>query len=159
MSIGKNGKKCKSPRFLPTFFYIWGRILKTEGEKRGFLTLAVAARLNFFVFLFAVALCWQILWANHGKRGCEAVIKGSQKQMIVVRTGDSHYFDEAYFVLRREVDPSRSRGDILREANRILEESSFASGRDKRKHRRGWIFFAVGILCGCLLAAVIFALL
>ena len=32
------------------------------------------------------------------------MIKGAQKQMIVLRTADSRYFDEAYFVLRREID-------------------------------------------------------
>ncbi|MBQ9132159.1 MAG: hypothetical protein IJX62_06795 [Clostridia bacterium] len=80
------------------------------------------------------------------------MIKGSQKQMIVVRTGDSHYFDEAYFVLRREVKTSHCHTDMLREANRILEESAFSGEQTKRKHRRGWIFFLFGILCGGLLA-------
>ena len=50
------------------------------------------------------------------------MIKGAQKQMIVVRTGHSHYFDEAYFVLRREMRAPRCKRDMLREANRILEE-------------------------------------
>ena len=41
------------------------------------------------------------------------MLKGAQKQMIVVRTGDSEYFDEAYFVLRREVRVGRrGRGDL-----------------------------------------------
>ena len=49
------------------------------------------------------------------------MIKGAQKQMIVVRTGDSRYFDEAYFVLRREIKAHRgSRNDMLTEANRII---------------------------------------
>ena len=48
------------------------------------------------------------------------MIKGAQKQMIVLRTGSSRYFDEAYFVLRREVRAHRGiKNDILREAHRI----------------------------------------
>ena len=87
------------------------------------------------------------------------MIKGSQKQMIVVRTGDSHYFDEAYFVLRREVKPAGCQTDMLREANRILEESAFLGGRTKRKRGRGWMFFLFGILCGGTLAAAVCLLL
>ena len=57
------------------------------------------------------------------------MLKGAQKRMIVVRTGDSRYFDEAYFVLRREIGGGRSScADMLSEANRILEESGI-SGR------------------------------
>ena len=52
------------------------------------------------------------------------MIKGAQKQMIVVRTGASKYFDEAYFVLKSGINPARGeRTDILSEANRILQES------------------------------------
>ena len=45
------------------------------------------------------------------------MIKGAQKQMIVLRTGNSRYFDEAYFVLRREVKPRRTcRDEMIKEA-------------------------------------------
>ena len=74
------------------------------------------------------------------------MLKGAQKRMIIVRTGDSRYFDEAYFILRREL-PQRGtgRGDMLREANRILEEC----GVERRVRRRGgWVVFGVGLLLG-----------
>ena len=65
------------------------------------------------------------------------MIKGSQKQLIVVRTGNSRYFDEAYFVLRRELQNERcDRSDILLEADRILRESAPQDGRGKHKKRR-----------------------
>ncbi len=86
------------------------------------------------------------------------MIKGAQKQMIVVRTGDSRYFDEAYFVLRREVKPKRStRDEMLKEANRILEESGIDLPKRKRLPRGLLLFFA-GILCG-VVAAVLACLL
>ena len=86
------------------------------------------------------------------------MIKGAQKQMIVVRTGDSRYFDEAYFVLRREVKPKRStRDEMLKEANRILEESGIDLPKRKRLPRGPLLFFA-GTVCG-ILAAVLVCLL
>lgn len=81
------------------------------------------------------------------------MIKGAQKQMIVVRTGNSPYFDEAYFVLRREIHPEkRVKTDILSEANRILHESGGGGvGCSARRRRQKlWVFFAflAGIAVG-----------
>ena len=81
------------------------------------------------------------------------MIKGTQKQMIVLRTGDSRYFDEAYFVLRREIKADRRlKNDILLEANRILEESRVSPRELARRRRRWWLggaaVFLVGSLCG-----------
>ncbi len=91
------------------------------------------------------------------------MLKGAQKQMIVVRTGDSQYFDEAYFVLRREVRVGRrGRSDLLREANRILEEGDTgrpAAGDCRRGGRRGWLWFLLGALLGAALVLGIVLLL
>ena len=62
------------------------------------------------------------------------MIKGARKQLIVIRTGNSRYFDEAYFVLRREVKPRRtSRDEMIKEANRILAESGMEDQKPKRR--------------------------
>lgn len=83
------------------------------------------------------------------------MIKGAQKQMLVIRTGGSRYFDEAYFILRRELPrQGAARSDILKEANRILEESGVEQG-GRVRHRRSWLYFAGGILCGALLATLL----
>ena len=81
------------------------------------------------------------------------MIKGAQKQMIVVRTGNSPYFDEAYFVLRRDIRPEKQeRPDILSEANRILHESGGGNGRRSawRKREMLWVLFAflIGVAGG-----------
>ena len=83
------------------------------------------------------------------------MIKGAQKQMIVVRTGASKYFDEAYFVLKSGINPARGeRTDILSEANRILQESeSVRSG--KKKTRSPWIWFCLGLAVGSVLMWVL----
>ncbi len=76
------------------------------------------------------------------------MIKGSQKQMIVLRTSSSRYFDEAYFVLRREVSHRRgSNTDLLREAERILDENGM-SARRPPKRSRSVIWFFSGLFLG-----------
>ena len=68
--------------------------------------------------------------------------------MIVLRTGNSRYFDEAYFVLRKEIKARHgNKNDMLREATRILEESEPISASSKRG-ARSWIGFLIGILLG-----------
>ena len=88
---------------------------------------------------------------NLGKHSPES--EGAQKQMIVVRTGNSPYFDEAYFVLRRDIRPEKQeRPDILSEANRILHESGGGNGRRSARRKRDvlWALFAflVGVAVG-----------
>ena len=84
------------------------------------------------------------------------MIKGSHRQMIVIRTSDSRYFDEAYFVLRKELkEPRPARTDILREANRLLSERVPPEGRRSRHSLFRWLFFGVGALCGALLTLAV----
>ncbi len=86
------------------------------------------------------------------------MMKGSQKQMIVLRTGNSPYFDEAYFILRREVVPhAGARQDMLCEAERILRESAALPVRPRKKHTL-WMFL-LGILLGAGIAVGICFLL
>ena len=89
------------------------------------------------------------------------MIKGAQKQLIVVRTQGSPYFDEAYFVLRREFESQKhKKSDILKEANRILEESTLSGHTtQKKKNKRFLWWFLSGILCGGLCALLFFLLL
>ena len=84
------------------------------------------------------------------------MIKGAQKQMIVLRTADSRYFDEAYFVLRKELPtPHTTTGEMVYEANRILRDCIHALPAPVKPKKRGWVLFAIGFLLG----AVPFALL
>ena len=77
------------------------------------------------------------------------MIKGAQKQMIVLRTANSRYFDEAYFVLRRELPVQKgASGEMLLEADRILRENTADSHVGSRKRKRGLLFFCFGFLLG-----------
>ena len=84
------------------------------------------------------------------------VIRGAQKQMIVIRTGDSRYFDEAYFVLRNKVRTGKdAEREMIREANRILRESEPDASLPPKRCAKAFILFLTGILCGGLVAAAI----
>ncbi len=88
------------------------------------------------------------------------MIKGARKQMIVVRTGDSRYFDEAYFVLRKELKEQRQdQSDLLQEANRLLNEHTAETRKKIQDRLPRWILFAAGILCGALASCLICLLL
>ncbi|MBO5931219.1 MAG: hypothetical protein J6Q70_03185 [Clostridia bacterium] len=87
------------------------------------------------------------------------MIKGARKQMIVVRTCDSRYFDEAYFVLRKNAQNEQKSQDILKEANRILAETApnFSVAQKPKGNR--WLFFAAGSICGVVLSILMAVLL
>lgn len=88
------------------------------------------------------------------------MIKGARKEMIVVRTANSRYFDEAYFVLREDTQKkSQNSTDILNEANRILAEIAPEPSRKTKKRNRPWISFAIGGFCGAVLSLIVTLLL
>ena len=95
------------------------------------------------------------------------MLKGAQKRMIVIRTRDSRLFEEAYFVMRRDMPDSAAHGaDMLEEANRIIEHSLNASAlisekpSPSLKHRLRWLwpvlFAAIGFLSGGFVCALVF---
>ena len=87
--------------------------------------------------------------------------KGIQKNMIWIRTPESRCFEAAYFVLRPERDSeTMRRGEMLREANRLLDESVHADSRPSlRPASRRLLPFLLGLLAGALLCLPILLLL
>lgn len=84
------------------------------------------------------------------------MIKGYQREMIVMQTQDSTLFESAYFILRRQKLPP-SKPDMVAEANRIIGGGGFLVG-GKRRRNRLWLF-ALGFFCGAALAACLILLL
>ncbi len=81
------------------------------------------------------------------------MLKGAQKQLIVLRTGSSRYFDEAYFIVRKELRPGRAeRRDLLAEANRILRDSLAQREPPRRRRWRpiagAFLLMLLGALLG-----------
>lgn len=80
----------------------------------------------------------------------DMAIKGAARQMIVLRCGDSEMFETAYFVVKPGRQGARRGGDMLREANRIVEANSFRerTSRVAFARRRRALIFAFGALSG-----------
>ena len=89
------------------------------------------------------------------------MIKGAQKQMIVVKTDGNRFFEEAYFVVRPN---AKSEGeDMVSEAYKVIDA---CTGRKKakkeynvRKHAAALVAFFSGTALGALLMGLIDALL
>lgn len=90
------------------------------------------------------------------------MIKGIQKNMIWVQTPKSHCFEEAYFVIRKDVTEEGQRGnEMLREATRILAEHEAMKQTDKKGNGRGratMLVFFGGMLSGSLLVSLLWLL-
>ena len=87
------------------------------------------------------------------------MIKGAQKRMIGVKTGDSAVFEEAYFVMRR--DAVGQRMDMLEEADKII--SSCGGKKRKRLDAKigAWLFaaatFVGGMTVGAAITVIVYA--
>lgn len=91
-------------------------------------------------------------------------VKGYQKKMIVLKNVDSEIFDEVQFILRS--DPKGAGySDIIKEAERIISESTFKEVPERspfRKRYASLLYFLSGLFCGvslCAAVIVIFHLL
>ena len=100
------------------------------------------------------------------------MLRGAQKQMIVVRTHGSRVFEEACFVIRRgAVQAAADEGEMLREANRIIEntlpparicrEEERVGERGKRRSGllAGLVWFFMGCSAGAGFVGFLWAIL
>ena len=80
------------------------------------------------------------------------MLRGCQKQMIVLQTPESGVFESAFFVLRRE-NGTVGHDDMMVEANRIIGNGEYL--RKKRRAPRGLMSFLLGALLGFGISALI----
>ncbi len=83
------------------------------------------------------------------------MLRGCQKQMIVLQTPESGVFESAFFVLRRE-NGTVGHDDMMAEANRIIGNGSYL--RKKRHMPKGLLPFFMGVFFGCGIFALIYLL-
>lgn len=83
------------------------------------------------------------------------MVRGTHKQMVVLRTNGNRYYEQAYFVLRDGQPPlGEAETTMIAEANRILDESMLMPQPRRRKWTLKTAFF-VGMAVGTLLAAAV----
>ena len=87
------------------------------------------------------------------------MLKGVRKNMIFVRLPAGSCFESACFVVRNDRGEKEPRqGEMVREANRIIDESGLSEAKERRKKgggaRGGFSFFLYGALTGMMSVAV-----
>ena len=83
-------------------------------------------------------------------------VKGAQRQVIVLQTGKNHYFEEAFFVVRREIRKNGfSESEMLLEANRILRESMIGEEKRTHSHVPRAVWFLLGLFLGVAVALLV----
>lgn len=74
------------------------------------------------------------------------MLKGINRQMIVIKLAGSGFFDSACFVLRRDAQSgAEAERDMLCEANRIVSQMN-ARGRRERRGMAGRLIFGASML-------------
>ena len=76
------------------------------------------------------------------------MLKGTNRNVMVVHTNKDSRFEAVYFVLKKASDTYKT--DIITEANRIISE-----GNSPRRKRHGRLKLTLLILCSLLLGAAI----
>ena len=86
-------------------------------------------------------------------------LKGTQKRMIAIKTNDSQLFEEAYFVLKPNIDNNNT--DMVAEAEKIIR--SRVSEKDKKPQKwfsyKNAVTATVSFLLGAAVCALIFLVL
>lgn len=90
------------------------------------------------------------------------MVRGCQKKIIYLKNTQSDLFDEAYFVIKNNIDDVRvNECDMVEEANRILEESFFVETQKSRFKtvvlffKKNIIPFLVGIIISGIVMLII----
>ena len=88
------------------------------------------------------------------------MIKGTHRHMVILKNTESPLFEEAYFILRDQADPSNCRSDMVAEANRIIAANTLPpTRRAKHEGLRRALLFVLGLLAGSGVTAILFIIL
>ena len=89
------------------------------------------------------------------------MVRGCQRKVIFLKNTESKIFSEAYFIVDDKA-PESCEADMIREANRIIEENLARTAKEKEKRKRGFarLFSAAlrglpAFLLGCGIATFI----
>ena len=91
-------------------------------------------------------------WNRERKREAALMVKGTNRNVIVVRSPDPQVFEEAIFVLREEYLRGRRADQAMEEARRAAADYLRRQGAPERKRSR-WRGALIGLIVA--LAAVV----
>ena len=92
------------------------------------------------------------------KKGKDGMIKGIQKQMIMIKTPKSRIFEAAYLVLRRDADNEPEEKEMIEEANKIVDGICRSSAQKHKEKRRAKAKRIALFLSGTLVGGLVFLL-
>ena len=96
-------------------------------------------------------------WKRVRKREAALMVKGTNRQVIVVRSPDPQVFEEAIFVLREEYLRGRRSEQAVEEARRAASDYLRRQGATEKKGgRRTGVPILLFGLCGTLAAVVVY---
>ena len=88
------------------------------------------------------------------------MVRGCQRKIIYLKNTDSQAFDEAYFLINEERSRTMGEKELIREANRIVEQSLGYKDKRKKQNRTGLIIYGVStFLLGALVSSGLWILL
>ena len=83
------------------------------------------------------------------------MVKGTQRQMVMVRTDDSECFEMAYFLLRANGDEEREKRSMIDEANSIVSSVCGNRNVNKREKVKKAFFRILLFSCGAAFGAAV----
>lgn len=81
-------------------------------------------------------------------------MRGCERKIIMLKGTDSEIFDEAYFLIRRDFKEDSRGGEIVREAQRIVDMNT-TKHRHVRRKKREKIAFALGVTVGVIIGVIL----
>ncbi len=72
------------------------------------------------------------------------LLKGCKKNLVVVKGIGSDYIEEAYLILKSDLPQGTGRGDIVKEANRLIHE--YDTGQRKKRRPFSLPSFLIGVM-------------
>ena len=105
-------------------------------------------------------LNWEQIEAKPQKEN-RAVVKGTNKQIVVVKSPDPKVFEEAIFIVKEDFLGNAKRADALKEAQHVANDyirGAVAAPNRKRLHVLPFLWSILGALIGAAALALIYYL-
>ncbi len=88
------------------------------------------------------------------------MFRGAQKRIIVLKSPSGRCFEEAFFIVKDDFPGENAPKvrDLVKEANRILQESRLPKGRGEDRSQGRFsrlLWFAFGMISSAILTAVL----
>ena len=88
------------------------------------------------------------------------MLKGIQKNVIMIQPKSSNIFERAYFIIKDDKKPSRcDRSEMIKEANRIITDSGILKHKHRKKRPSPFIMFLIGALFGASMIGILWGII